>query len=108
MKNLPLPECGVAKVMYLLGGKWKLLILWRISQQKTIRFNELKRTTNGITNMMLTRSLNELIEIGFVVRNDHQTIPPHVEYTLTDLGKTFIPMLKAINTWGTNHLIQKH
>ncbi len=102
--QLSINRCGISQVMLRLGGKWKLLILWRIHQQEGIRFNELKRQTNGITNVMLTRCLNDLIADGFVTRTDFQTIPPHVEYSLTELGKSFLPIMETMDSWGKEHL----
>lgn len=97
-------NCGISKVMNVLGGRWKFLILWRIHQKKKIRFNELQRSTNGITNVMLTRCLNDLIADGFVARHDFQTIPPHVEYTLTSLGESFLPVMVEMNQWAQTNL----
>lgn len=97
-------NCGILKILALLGGKWKLLILWRIYQNDGIRFNELKRKTNGITNVMLVRCLDDLITYGFVYKHDYKTIPPRVEYYLTDLGKKFLPIMKEMNKWGNENL----
>ena len=102
--QLSINRCGISQVMLRLGGKWKLLILWRIHQQEGVRFNELKRQTTGITNVMLTRCLNDLIADGFVTRTDFQTIPPHVEYSLTELGKSFLPIMETMDSWGKEHL----
>lgn len=93
-------ECGIRKVMDILGGKWKLNILWVISQNEDIRFNELRRQVRGITNVMLTRSLDSLAENRLIKRQDYKTIPPHVEYSLTQKGKSLVPFLKDLDNWG--------
>lgn len=100
-------NCGISQVMSLLGGKWRLLILWRIHQHEGVRFNELKRNVAGITNVMLTRCLTDLISFGFVIKKDFQTIPPHVEYSLTEQGKSFLPVMESMNVWGQEHLVNK-
>ncbi|MGC4020057.1 MAG: helix-turn-helix domain-containing protein [Muricomes sp.] len=104
MKQSLKKDCGISKVMEQLGGKWKLLIIWRIHQNEGTRFNQLKRDTNGITNVMLTRCLKELIQAGFVSRKDFLTVPPHVEYYLTEQGKSFIKVMENMNEWGRKNL----
>jgi DNA-binding HxlR family transcriptional regulator len=97
-------DCGVARSMNVLGGKWKLNILWVIARKEKIRFNQLKREVLGITNVMLTRSLDDLIEVGMISKKDFKTIPPHVEYSLTEKGKSLIPVMKELDTWGRKNL----
>ncbi len=74
-------------------------ILWHLSQSE-LRYNELKRKLDGITNIMLTRSLKELEGYGLIQRKQYSEIPPHVEYSVTETGKRLIPALKAIKDWG--------
>lgn len=93
-------NCGVAKSMNLLGGKWKVNILWTLAKHDILRFNQLKREVRGITNVMLTRSLTVLIQEQLVIKNNFQTIPPHVEYSLAEKGKQLIPIMEALNRWG--------
>lgn len=97
-------ECGVAKVMDIFGGKWKLQILWTICKHEGIRFNQLRREVTGITNVMLTRSLELLIEHDLVIRKDFQTIPPHVEYYLTEKGIDLVPFMQRLDAWGRENL----
>lgn len=97
-------ECGVRRVMDIFGGKWKLNILWIICNEEGIRFNQLKREVSGITNIMLTRSLEVLIERGLVRRKDYQSIPPHVEYYLTEKGKELVPFMQRLDEWGRENL----
>lgn len=69
-------DCGIAKIMSILGGKWQLNILWQLSQHTDIRFNQLKREVTSITTVMLTRCLVTLVNYGLVKRTDYQTVPP--------------------------------
>ncbi|GAB2023121.1 helix-turn-helix domain-containing protein [Pseudolactococcus yaeyamensis] len=92
-------ECGLSKVMTILGGKWQMPILWHISQHPNIRFNQLKREVDGITNIMLVRCLEKLLDFDLVKKTDFKTVPPHVEYALTDKGEALMPFLYDINTW---------
>ena len=97
-------ECGVSKVMDIFGGKRKLKILWIICNHEGIRFNQLRREVNGITNVMLTRSLELLMEHDLVIRKDFQTIPPHVEYYLTKKGEDLVPFMQQLDLWGRENL----
>ena len=81
-----------------LCGKWKLVLLW--SLQKTKRFNELHRLCQSITQTMLTKQLRELENFGFIHREVYKEVPPKVEYSLTEMGITFLPLLKEIRDWG--------
>ena len=92
-------SCGLVNSFNFVCGKWRLPILWYLSQGD-LRYNELKRQLYGITNIMLTRSLQELESHGMIWRKQYSEIPPHVEYGLTDQGKEIIPVLKALEDWG--------
>jgi DNA-binding HxlR family transcriptional regulator len=83
----------------LVGGKWKLLIVWILSE-KIYRFSELKRQIPQITQKMLTQQLRELESDGIVHRKVYAQVPPKVEYSLTKMGKSFFPILQAMHTWG--------
>ena len=87
----------------LIGGKWKLLILW-ILQDSIYRFSELKRKIPKITQKMLTQQLRELESDGLLHRKVYAQVPPKVEYSLTDLGNTVLPILKAMHEWGDSLL----
>ncbi|MEG1004416.1 winged helix-turn-helix transcriptional regulator [Clostridium sp.] len=93
-------EESIKYALDILNGKWKLKIMWEISRCKTIRFNQLQKSLDGISSIMLSRSLNELGEYNLVNRKQYNEIPPRVEYTLTDLGKSLCPVLHAIEDWG--------
>lgn len=92
--------CPVASALKIIEGKWKLPILWVLSQNGTLRYNELKRSIVGITNMMLTSSLKELEKSGLVVRVQYNEIPPHVDYSLTKSGEKLLPVLEELAKWG--------
>lgn len=97
--------CGMNKLQRIIGGKWKIMILWNL-HDKTLRFGALSREMPFITQSMLTKQLRELEEDGFVHRNVYREVPPRVEYSLTDLGQRFIPLLVELNNWSEVHLSQ--
>jgi len=87
----------------IVGGKWKLIVLWALRETK--RFNELYRLFSGITQAMLTKQLRELESSGFVNRKIYNEIPSKVEYSLTEVGETFLPILQSIHHWDRKILI---
>lgn len=95
-------RCGVEITLNLIGGKWKGLILWHLCQ-KTLRFSQLQRRTNGITQKMLTQQLRELEHDGLVHREVYPEVPPRVEYSLTEQGRSLEPLLQAMCQWGQGH-----
>lgn len=97
--NLYNGSCEIVNALNLLSGRWKLPILWKLSYGN-IRYNELKRQVHGITNIMLTRSLQELEAHGLVSRIQYSEIPPHVEYCLTQAGLKLVPTLHELKKWG--------
>jgi len=98
--NKNISMCPLTYALDLIGGKWRLPIIWALSQNDTLRYNELKRTVNGITNMMLSQSLKEMEAYGLVKRQQFMEIPPRVEYSLTESGKDLIPALVSLAKWG--------
>ena len=91
--------CGVAITLELIGGKWKGVILWHLSH-KTLRFSQLKRRLHGITQKMLTQQLRELERDGLLHRQVYAEVPPRVEYSLTETGRTLQPTLQLMCDWG--------
>lgn len=87
-----------------LGGKWKLLILWYVSFYGVQRFGELSRRLDGITQSTLTKQLRELEKDGFLHREVYPEVPPRVEYTLTPRGRSFVPVLEEMVAWSEGHL----
>ncbi len=97
-----LPECPVATTVQLIGSKWKLLIL-RNLLQRPWRFNELKRSLDGISQKVLTDSLRSMEEDGLITRTVYPEVPPHVGYALSETGESMRPILMAMQSWGTNY-----
>ena len=100
-------RCPVELTINLIGGKWKAVLLWELSK-KTIRFNELTRLFPNATRKMLTQQLKDMELNGLVLRKEYAQIPPKVEYSLTDFGKSFIPILMAMNQWGNDYLTENY
>lgn len=92
--------CPLTVALQIIGGKWRLPIIWVLYQNKTMRYNALKRDIDGITNMMLTQSLKELEAYGIIHREQYMEIPPRVEYSLAEKGQKLILALKALADWG--------
>ncbi|UOY91040.1 helix-turn-helix transcriptional regulator [Ectobacillus sp. JY-23] len=99
-------HCAINMVIDIIGGKWKVLILWNLNEG-TKRFNELKRAMPGITQKMLTQQLRELEDHGLVMRTVYEEVPPRVEYTTTDLGKKIQPTLFEMCKWGDLYAEEK-
>jgi DNA-binding HxlR family transcriptional regulator len=103
MNNQKLDEsCIIEPLISTISGRWKLLVIYWLGQEN-YRFNQLQRNLGNITHRTLTRQLRELQEAGFVSRKDFKTIPPHVEYSLTPLGQSLIPLLQAMHEWAANN-----
>lgn len=86
--------------MSLIGGKWRMVILYLLAENQTIRFNELQRMIGTITYKTLSRQLKDLESSGLVIRTEYPQIPPKVEYSLSDKGSSLIPILEAMCEWG--------
>ena len=97
------PTQGVEAALRVLGGKWKVLILWHLVGQ-TRRYGALRRLMPDITEKMLIRQLRELEQDGIISRTNYQSIPPRVEYTVTDYGQSLYPILGALCQWGWSHV----
>lgn len=94
-----LPECPVATTVALIGSKWKLLII-RNLRVRPWRFNELKKSLDGISQKVLTDSLRAMENDGIIIRTVFPEVPPRVEYSLSDLGQSMVPILEAMESWG--------
>ena len=94
----------ISTVQKLLGGKYKIELLWYIGKCDVRRFGQLYRQIGEITESSLTKQLRELEADGFILRHDFHEVPPHVEYTLTELGKSFLSVLDYIKEWGDSNL----
>ncbi|MGL5794215.1 MAG: winged helix-turn-helix transcriptional regulator [Waterburya sp.] len=93
----------VQTTLKVLRGKWKLLILWNLKDNQR-RFNELKRLMPKISEKILIQQLRELEKDGLIHRHVYQQIPPKVEYSFTDYGKSLKPVLQVLGDWGEQHL----
>lgn len=91
--------CPMTVALDVIGGKWKGIILYHL-REDTKRFNELLRLMPHITQRMLTRQLRELEQDGIVHRQVYAQVPPKVEYSLTTVGQTLMPVVKALTDWG--------
>nr|WP_325183738.1 helix-turn-helix domain-containing protein [uncultured Oscillibacter sp.] len=94
----------MASVQAVLGGKWKILILWYVALYRVQRFGQLMRRLDGITQSSLTKQLRELERDGFLHREVYGEVPPRVEYSLTELGRSFAPVLDLMLQWSAEHL----
>lgn len=95
--------CPVETTIGLIGGKYKPLILWKLTG-KTLRFSQLQKEVSTATPKMLTQQLRELEHAGLVNRKVFPVVPPRVEYSLTELGMSIHPVLQAMYRWGTGYL----
>jgi len=102
MEKTNLPECPVATTVQIIGSKWKLLIL-RNLLARPWRFNELKRSLEGVSQKVLTDALRTLEADGIVIRTVYPEAPPRVEYALTELGESLRPILKTMERWGMDY-----
>ncbi|WP_295361578.1 helix-turn-helix domain-containing protein [uncultured Pseudoramibacter sp.] len=98
-----LSKSGFGYTMSLIGGKYKMVILYTLKQFGTIRFNALQRYIGGIPYKTLSANLKELAQDGLIMRKEYPEIPPHVEYALTPLGQSLMPMLSDLCAWGYDH-----
>jgi DNA-binding HxlR family transcriptional regulator len=105
-------DCPVEGFQTLINGKYRLRILWEL-KRGPLRYGELKNAlavsmgNKSIAARVLSRDLKELAQRSMINRKDYGTVPPHVEYSLTDVGKTFIPVLRTIHRWGAEHLVKQ-
>ena len=95
----------ISMVQKLLGGKYKIELLWYIGRCDVRRFGQLRRQIGEITESSLTKQLRELEADGFIIRHDFCEVPPRVEYTLTELGKSFLSVLDCMKSWGDKNLL---
>lgn len=102
-------ECPIYNIQPIISGKYKLRILWDL-RSGTLRYNELKRSllTGNISSeevaaRTLSRELKHLMSMGFIIRKDYNVVPPKVDYTLTPLGESLVPIIASLHDWGSRH-----
>jgi len=104
MKGCPTNyNCPVEATIDLIGGKYKSVILWHLVNGP-LRYNEISKLVTRATPKMITQQLRELESDGLILRTVYPVIPPKVEYSLTDFGKSIIPVLDSMCKWGANYL----
>jgi DNA-binding HxlR family transcriptional regulator len=96
-------SCGLEAALEVVGGKWKVLILWALRTEPR-RFGELRRLVSGISEKMLIQHLKEMEADGIVTRKDFKEVPPRVEYSLTKFGVSLCAALAPLCEWGTLHM----
>ena len=97
-----LPDCPVQTTVQLIGSKWKLLIM-RNLLVRPWRFNELRKSLEGISQKVLTDNLRQLEEDGIITRTIYPEVPPRVEYALSELGESMRPIIKSMEEWGRKY-----
>ncbi len=95
-------ECPIMATIAMVSDKWKVLIICKL-RENTLRFNELRRELKGVTQRVLTHQLRELEADGLVTRQVFAEVPPRVEYSLTELGRTLVPVLQHLEIWAEEH-----
>lgn len=101
--NLKEINCEKELTLAVIGGKWKLIILWHLGLEGTKRFSELRKLIPGITQKMLTNQLRELEEDKLVMRKVYPEVPPRVEYSMTEYGESLMPVLRSMYDWGKKY-----
>lgn len=104
LRNINTEKCPIRFTINTIGGKWKLLILWELHKNKIMRFNELKKSVLGITNTMLSKSLEELEGHSIINRTQYNEMPLRVEYSLTAKGESLMPILTELAKWGSENI----
>lgn len=95
-------NCPVAKVQKIIRGKWTMVIIYFLSKE-TLRFGELSRKMPSVTQANLTKELRMLEEFGMIHREVYREVPPRVEYSLTEIGRKFLPVLEALEEWAIEY-----
>ena len=88
----------------LIGGKWKMPIIFWLGKKEILRYGELKKVLGSITHKMLSNQLKELVQDGLIIRTEYQQVPPKVEYRLSEKGSSLEPVMKSICMWGYEHI----
>jgi DNA-binding HxlR family transcriptional regulator len=103
-EEVMLARCGMSYTLSVIGGRWKPAILFTLLKCR-MRYNELRKSIDGVSERMLVSQLRELEQDGLVKRIIYPEVPPRVEYELTEMGKDTAPMLRQMSAWGNRHRI---
>lgn len=95
--------CSVELSLHVIGGKWKPIILYHLSREELKRFGEIRKSMPNITQKMLTKQLRELEHDGLILRKVYAEVPPKVEYSLSELGKSIMPIMESLCQWGKSY-----
>lgn len=98
------PGCSIEAALHIMGGKWKGVILYHLLLDGTHRFNELQRRLTGVPPRLLIKQLRDMEEDGLVVRTVYPVVPPKVEYSLSDEGRSLEPFILGLCRWGDEWL----
>lgn len=101
----PVEDCPVARTLELLGGRWTSRVIFELEKCNSIRFGELKRHLDGITNTMLSSTLKKLELENIITRKMYDEMPVRVEYSLTQAGRNMLPIFYEIALWGKQHFV---
>lgn len=102
-KKLNYEYCKAAPILEWFGNKWTLAVLMKLSENEAMRFNELYRDIPSVSEKVLSQTLRQLTNDGIIRRELFPDVPPRVEYSVTDLGQTLLPHVKALMNWGQEH-----
>lgn len=104
IRNALYPDCPVRNVLSRVGDKWSMLVLFTLEGQPSIRFKELQRSIPDISQKILTATLKMLEADGLINREVFPEVPPRVEYSLTEKGKSLLPLIDALLSWATDNM----
>lgn len=104
VKDALFPNCPIRNILSRIGDKWSMLVLYTLETDKAKRFKELQRNIPDISQKMLTATLKMLEADGLVKREAFAEVPPRVEYSLSDKGKTLLPHINALISWATDNM----
>lgn len=104
IQDAAFPKCPIRNILARIGDKWTLLVLYTLENNGTMRFNDLYRTIPDISQKMLTATLKVLVEDGLVSRKLYPSVPPKVDYALTELGRSLLPHLNSLIGWAIENL----
>ena len=104
----PVDACPIEPVVDLVFGRWTSHVLWALAHNGRLRFTELQAQVPGITPKVLTERLRQLERDGLIARTYHREIPPRVEYEMTALGQTLVPVFRTLTKWSEMHLADVH